>query len=86
MPDGKSVLVVNRDGNGRVGIQAYPFASGVRPRSGSWVIPALDSSEAIETFGIAPDGKRITVAEVAVSNSLMTASHVPGIRRPVPAR
>ncbi len=86
MPDGKSVLIVNRDAKGRFGIEAYPFAVGARPGSGSWAVPGFDSSSAIETFGISPDGKRIAVASVSTSNSLMTAAHVPGIRRPVPAR
>jgi hypothetical protein len=86
MPDGKSVLVLNRDEKGRFGIQAYPFATGTRPGPGSWVIPGLDSSDAVETFGISPDGKRIVAAGVAISNSLMTAANVPGVKRPVAAR
>jgi serine/threonine protein kinase len=86
MPDGKSVLVVNRDAKGKYGIQAYPFAVGVAPGSGSWVVPGFDSSFAIETFGISPDGKKVVVAGVAISNSLMTAAHVPGVRRPAAGR
>jgi hypothetical protein len=80
------VLVVNRDAKGKYGIQAYPFAVGVAPGSGSWVVPGFDSSFAIETFGISPDGKKVVVAGVAISNSLMTAAHVPGVRRPAAGR
>ena len=84
--DGKSVLIVNRDDKGRFGIQAYPFAAGTRPAAGSWLLPGLDSSDAIETFGISPDGKKIVVASVATSNSLMTAANVPGVKRPAATR
>jgi hypothetical protein len=77
---------VNRDGKGNFGIESYPFAPGAQPTSGSWAVPGFDSSFAIESFGISPDGRRITVAGVALSNSLMTAAHVPGVKRPVAAR
>jgi len=86
MPDGRSVLVVSRDGKGWLGIEAFPFGAGVPLSAGWWAVPGFDSSTAIETFGISPDGKKVVVAAVATSNSLVTAANVPGIRRPVASR
>ena len=86
MPDGKSILVVSRNDKGNFGIEAYPAAPGDRKGSGTWAVGGWDPSVAIESFGVSPDGKRITVAGVALSNSLMTAAHVPGVRRPAAAR
>jgi len=81
-PDGKSVLILTRDAKGRFGIDRYPFAPDAGRVSGNPFVPPFDSSVAIESFGVSPDGRKITVAGVARTNSLMLASNLPGISRP----
>jgi len=86
MPDGKSILAVSRDAGGKFGIRKYPFAPGGAPGDGTWAIPGFDPSVEIESFGISPDGKKVAVAGVTLSNTLVAAAHVPGVRRPTAAR
>jgi dipeptidyl aminopeptidase/acylaminoacyl peptidase len=81
MPDGRSVVVLTRDAKG-FRVDAYPFTPGAHSLSASPLVPAFDPSVEFETFGVSPDGKRITVAGVAKSKSLMVAERVPDIHRP----
>ncbi|HET7453108.1 MAG TPA: hypothetical protein VFL12_10225, partial [Thermoanaerobaculia bacterium] len=83
MPDGRSLVALTRDAKG-YRIDAYPFRPGVQSLSANPLVPAFDSSVELESFGVSPDGKKITVAGVAKARSLMVAEGVPGIRRPKP--
>ena len=81
MPDGRSVLFLTRDAKG-FRIDESPYSPAARSASGRPIVPAFDPSVEIETFGVSPDGKRITVAGVTKTNSLMVAERVPGVGRP----
>ena len=81
MPDGRSLVALTRDAKG-YRIDSYPFRPGVQFLSANPLVPAFDPAVEIETFGVSPDGKRITVAGAAKSRSLMVAEGVPGIQRP----
>lgn len=82
MPDGKSILVLTRDPQGRFVIDRFPFAPDAGRVTGKPFVPPFDSSVAIESFGVSPDGRRIAIAAVARTNSLMVATNLPGIARP----
>jgi hypothetical protein len=83
MPDGRSIVALTRDEKG-FRIDDYPFIPGVHSLAKAPLVPAFDPAVEFETFGVSPDGKRITVAGVTKSRSLMVAERVPGIRRPKP--
>jgi serine/threonine protein kinase/Tol biopolymer transport system component len=82
MPDGKSILILTRDPQGRFVIDRFPFAAGAGRVTGTPFVSPFDSSVAFESFGVSPDGRKITVAAVARTNSLMVATNLPGIARP----
>jgi Tol biopolymer transport system component len=79
MPDGKAIVFVGLDEKGASGLYIQEFdperdtAATRRPLLG------FDPKMMLESFGISPDGTRITVAGPEQVSSLMVAESVPGV-------
>jgi eukaryotic-like serine/threonine-protein kinase len=79
LPDGRGVAFVGADEEGRSGVYVREFAP-ERPAVGPpRLLAAPESGASAESFGISPDGTRITVASWEQLSSLMMASRVPGL-------
>jgi serine/threonine protein kinase len=82
MPDGKSIVFVDEDKNGKWGLFAQDFIPGKDTSSSRISIGGFEIDRKIDTFTISPDGSRIVLAEVEVLSSLILAQGIPGILPP----
>jgi Tol biopolymer transport system component len=81
--DGRSILYVGQDAAGRSGVFSQDFDP-ERDTSGSRRPVAGFSQEYwTETFGLSPDGKRLTISTLEESSSILLAEGVPGAIPPV---
>ncbi|HUR82141.1 MAG TPA: hypothetical protein VM733_15350, partial [Thermoanaerobaculia bacterium] len=62
MPDGKAIAFLGQDDEGVNGVFVQDFVPGVDTTSSRRVLGGFDRERATESFGIAPDGKTLTVA------------------------
>lgn len=82
MPDGKAIVFLGQDEKGALGLYIQDFnperdtAATRRPLFG------FDPKTMLESFGISPDGTRITVAGPEQVSSLMIAEPVPSVAPP----
>src|SRR5262249_4648210 len=77
MPDGKSIVFLAQDENGENGIYSQAFVPSQDTASTKRLLYTPDPDAAILTFGISPDGKRITSSNWEQVGSLILADHVP---------
>ena len=82
MPDGRSLVFVGQDEPGAYGLYAQDFVPGQDTSKTRHRLVGFDPGTATESFGISPDGSRITIAGWEQVFSLMVADHVPGISPP----
>jgi hypothetical protein len=80
-PDGRAVLFVGFDGEGRAGIFEQPFPPlGPGPAAPSPRLVLLSEGDAVtETFALSPDGQRLVVSFREQAQNLMLAEGVPGV-------
>jgi hypothetical protein len=83
MPDGKSLAFVGQDTQGAWGIFLQPFLPGSDTSKNRRPLSGFDRDYFLESFGIAPDGKRITLSSGEAVRSLMIAEGLPGVFPPV---
>jgi serine/threonine protein kinase/Tol biopolymer transport system component len=82
MPDGKAIVFIGQDEKGAHGLYIQDFdperdtAATRRPLFG------FDPKTALESFGISPDGARMTVAGPEQASNLMIAERVPAVALP----
>jgi Tol biopolymer transport system component len=81
MPDGKAIAFAAADTNARLGVFLQDFRPGQDTARTRRPLAGFDPDWAAETFAIAPDGKKICLAEWEQVSSLMTAEGVPGVER-----
>jgi len=79
MPDGKTVAFVGQNENAAYGVYIQDFVPGKDTSATRRPIVGFDPSLAMESFGISPDGKHVTLAGWEQVFSLMVADRVPGI-------
>jgi serine/threonine protein kinase len=85
MPDGRAIAFVGLDDKMQTGIFVQDFIPG---RDTSWtrrILAGFDPETPIESFGISPDGSRITLGSQESRYSLMLAERVSGVG-PAPRR
>jgi eukaryotic-like serine/threonine-protein kinase len=82
MPDGRSLVFVGQDESGAYGLYAQDFEPGQDTSKTRHRLVGFDPGTATESFGISPDGTRITIAGWEQVFSLMVAEHVPGVSLP----
>jgi Tol biopolymer transport system component len=78
-PDGRAVLFVGADEDGRVGIYQQDFVAGADSSATRRLVVPSDGDAITESFGCAPDGSRITVSFREQAANLMVADAVPGV-------
>jgi TolB protein len=82
MPDGRAIAFIGQDQRGVHGVFVQDFVPGKDTSSSRKPLGGFDPEMATESFGISPDGSRMTVASWEQLFSLMLAERVPGIAAP----
>lgn len=81
-PDGKAIAFLGQDENGVNGIFVQDFVPGQDTTKTRRPLGGFDPEMIAESFGISPDGSRMTVAAWEPMLSTMLAEHVPGVAPP----
>ena len=79
MPDGRSIAFVSFDDRMQTGIFVQDFIPGQETSGPRRTLVGFDPEAPTESFGISPDGSRITLGSQESRYSLMLAERVPGI-------
>jgi hypothetical protein len=82
LPDGSGLAYVGLDENYRTGIYAQDFVPGKDTGDTRRPLAGFSPDYVSESFGISPDGTRLTLATLELTSSLMLAEGVSGIRPP----
>ncbi len=77
LPDGRGVAFIGSGENGTIGVFAQDFAAAGNIAATPRRLAGFSSRGASESFNIAPDGTRITIAESEALSSVMVADRVP---------
>ena len=81
-PDGRSIAFLAVDEKGIRGVFAQDFVPGQDTSKSRRMLCGSDPDMQTETFGISPDGSRMTIAFQEQTYSLMIAERVPGVLPP----
>jgi hypothetical protein len=82
LPDGSALAYVGLDEEGLSGIYAQDFRPGEDTRATRRKLAGFSRDFITESFGISPDGRRMSISTLEGSYSLALAEEVPGIARP----
>jgi Tol biopolymer transport system component len=82
MLDGRAIAFVGLDEKGEPGVFAQDFIPGQDTTRTRRALAGFDPEAPTESFGISPDGSRITLGNQEFRYSLMLAERVPGIAPP----
>jgi Tol biopolymer transport system component len=82
LPDGRGVAFIGSTENGINGVFVQDFAAGGDTTATRRRLAGFSAKAASESFSIAPDGTRITIAETEALSSLMVADRLPGLSAP----
>jgi Tol biopolymer transport system component len=77
-PDGRAILFVGMDDQGRTGIYRQDFVPGRDTSSTRRTVVGFDTEVVTESFGISPSGDRLAVAMLEDTGRLVVAEGVPG--------
>ena len=80
LPGGQAIAFLDLDERGRSGIFVQDFIPGRDTSATRRKLAGFYDDAQIESFGISPDGSRVTLAVLHQDNSLMLADNVPGVR------
>jgi serine/threonine protein kinase/Tol biopolymer transport system component len=81
-PDGKAIAFVGQDEHGRSGIYLQDFTPGADTSKTRRLLWGGAADRDTESFGFSPDGKRLVVATVEQTSSLMAVDGLPELKRP----
>ncbi|HET7294637.1 MAG TPA: protein kinase [Vicinamibacteria bacterium] len=81
-PDGKAIAFVGIDTAGRTGVFLQDFTPGRDSAASRRSVAGFASDHVTESFGIAPDGRRLTLSTLEQFASLLLAEGVPGVDVP----
>ena len=79
MPDGKSIVFVDNDAQGRTMLFTQQFDFGHDTSSTQRLLPLPDFGSPPESFGISPDGTRIAIAVNDQTSSIIAAEGMGGM-------
>lgn len=79
MPDGKAIAFIGQDAKGVRGVFVQDFAAGKDTAQTRKPLGGFDADSTAESFGIAPDSKRMAIAAREQLSSLMMAERVPSV-------
>ena len=85
MPDGRAIAFIGQDENGVNGVFVQDFVPGKDTIRTRRPLGGFDPDMLTETFGISPDGSRMTISSLEQNFSVMMAERVPGISPPARA-
>ena len=80
-PDGKSIAYLAQNAEGVNGVFLQDFIPGVDTTATRRELGGFDRETATESFGMAPDGKTMTVAQWEQLFSLFSIEGVPGVSK-----
>jgi hypothetical protein len=81
--DGRAVTLLGRDEKGVSGVFIQDFDPNRDTSKGARPLGGFDLEMTTESYGISPDGTRLTIASQERLVNLMQAERVPGVTRPV---
>ena len=86
MPDSRRIVFLHQDENGRSGLFTQDFAPAKNTAGSRRKLAGFDPAGDTESFGVSPDGSRITLAQIEWGASLLQVDGIPGIEpgRPAP--
>jgi len=82
MPDGRAIAFIGQDEKGVNGVFVQDFTPGRDTARTRRPLAGFDPERTTESFGISPDGARVTIASWEQLFSLMMAERVPGVAPP----
>jgi Tol biopolymer transport system component len=82
--DGRTILFVGENEAGLTGIFAQDFDPERDTADTRRPVAGFSPLYVTESFGVSPDGARLTIAKLLTSQSLMVADGVPGVSRARP--
>jgi len=82
LPEGSGVAWVGADDEGRIGIFAQDFIPGQDTQHTKRKLAGFSPDFVSESFGISPDGSRLTLATLEITSQLMLVGGVTGVRPP----
>jgi len=82
IPDGKTIAFTGQDQAGLFGVFVQDFVPGEDTTHTRRALVGFDRETAAESFGISPDGSRVTLAGWEQLFSIMVAEGVPGVSPP----
>ena len=82
LPGERAIAFVGRDSDGINGVYAQDFAPGSDTSKTRRRLGGFDRDRITESFGLSPDGTRLTIAGVDLVQSVVVAENVPRIRKP----
>jgi Tol biopolymer transport system component len=74
MPDGRAIAFLGHDDQGRTGVFVQRFAPGEDTTAERRPLAGFGSERVTESFGIAPDGKRVVLAEWEQGSTVVAAT------------
>jgi hypothetical protein len=78
MPDGRAIAFIGQDEQGASGVFVQPFTPGEETSALRTTLAGFDPERVTESFGIAPGGDRLVLAEWEQSSAIIG---VTGLRR-----
>jgi eukaryotic-like serine/threonine-protein kinase len=81
-PDGRSILFVAANADGRYGVYSQEFAPGRDTQATRRVVTGFAPDVLTESLGLSPDGKRLTVSTMQQFASLQLAEGLAGLEPP----
>jgi serine/threonine protein kinase len=83
LPDGRAIAWIGEDDDGRTGVFAQEFAPGRDTSESRRKLAGFSPEYLSESFGISPDGRRLTLSTLEQSSNLMLAEGLSGVEPPV---
>ena len=77
LPGGKQIAYLDKNELGAWGVYVQDFIPGQNTFSSRKPIAGFDLDSPTESFGISPDGSRVTICQREQSSSLVLAEHPP---------
>ncbi|MGD8377227.1 MAG: protein kinase [Acidobacteriota bacterium] len=82
LPDGSGIAYLGQDEQGRSGVFAQDFVPGRDTSPTRRPLAGFTDEYGVESFGISPDGSRITLTILEETSNIRIAEGVPGVTRP----
>ena len=81
-PDGRSILYVGQDAAGRSGVFSQAFDPDRDTSATRRPVAGFSQENWTESFGLSPDGSRLTISTLESSSTILLAEGVPGAEPP----